>query len=53
MQFDLGSWLANGGGQFAARADLASEEAQLTVAYWYWQKSGWSPWPQTSKLCGL
>ncbi|MFC8503420.1 ubiquitin-like domain-containing protein [Pedococcus sp. NPDC057267] len=44
LQFDYGSWLANGGGDFAPRADLASREQQITVANRYYAKAGLSPW---------
>ena len=44
LQFDSGSWLANGGGDFAPRADLASREEQITVANRYYAKAGLSPW---------
>ncbi len=32
LQFDQSTWLANGGGQYASRADLASREQQIAVA---------------------
>ena len=32
LQFDIGTWLANGGGQYAPRADLATREQQIAVA---------------------
>jgi uncharacterized protein YabE (DUF348 family) len=44
LQFDYGSWLANGGGDFAPRADLASREQQITVANRYYAKAGLGPW---------
>ncbi|GAB3443431.1 hypothetical protein GCM10027517_21870 [Phycicoccus ginsengisoli] len=44
LQFDSGSWLANGGGDFAPRADLASREQQITVANRYYAKAGLGPW---------
>jgi uncharacterized protein YabE (DUF348 family) len=44
LQFDYSSWLANGGADFAPRADLASREQQITVANRYYAKSGLSPW---------
>jgi resuscitation-promoting factor RpfB len=43
-QFDLPSWLANGGGAYAPRPDLAPAWAQDQVAYNYYQKAGWGPW---------
>jgi uncharacterized protein YabE (DUF348 family) len=44
LQFDSGSWLANGGADFAPRADLASREEQITVANRYYAKAGLGPW---------
>ncbi|ABY24716.1 hypothetical secreted protein [Renibacterium salmoninarum ATCC 33209] len=44
LQFDIGSWNANGGGQYAARADLASREQQIAVANTYYAKAGLRPW---------
>ena len=44
LQFDISSWLANGGDDFASRADLASREEQITVANRYYAKAGLSPW---------
>ncbi len=32
LQFDQGTWLANRGGQYASRADLATREQQIAVA---------------------
>ena len=43
-QFDLPSWLANGGGAYAATPDQASAAAQDQVAYNYYQSAGWGPW---------
>jgi Transglycosylase-like domain len=43
-QFATGTWLANGGGQFASRALYASVAEQDTVAYWTWQHDGFQPW---------
>lgn len=44
LQFDYGSWLANGGADFAPRADLASREQQITVANRYYARAGLRPW---------
>ena len=44
LQFDYSSWLANGGADFAPRADLASREEQITVANRYYAKAGLGPW---------
>jgi len=44
LQFDIGSWLANGGDDFASRADLASRAEQITVANRYYAKAGLGPW---------
>jgi uncharacterized protein YabE (DUF348 family) len=44
LQFDSGSWLANGGGAYAPRADLASRAQQIAVANTYYAKAGLGPW---------
>ena len=44
FQFNVGTWLANGGGQFAPRAELATVAEQDTVAAWTWQADGFAPW---------
>ena len=48
LQFDLGTWRSNGGGQYAARPDLASKSEQISVATTLYNKRGSSPWP----VCG-
>jgi Transglycosylase-like domain len=53
MQFDYGTWLAYGGGQFAQTANLAAPRDQLLVAYSTWLARGWQPWPVSSVECGL
>ncbi|WP_392544522.1 ubiquitin-like domain-containing protein [Oryzobacter telluris] len=44
LQFATSSWLANGGDDFAPRADLASRAEQITIANRYYEKAGLSPW---------
>jgi len=44
LQFDSGTWLANGGGKYAPRADLASREQQIAVANVVYASRGLSPW---------
>jgi uncharacterized protein YabE (DUF348 family) len=48
LQFDYGTWLSNGGGAYAQRADLASREQQIAVANRLYAARGSSPWP----VCG-
>ncbi len=48
LQFDSGTWLANGGGAYAPTANLASREQQIAVATTLYNKAGSSPWP----VCG-
>ncbi len=45
LQFDSGTWLSNGGGAYAPRADLASREQQIAVATRLYNARGASPWP--------
>ncbi len=44
LQFAQGTWLSNGGADFASRADLASRAQQITVANRLYAKAGLSPW---------
>jgi uncharacterized protein YabE (DUF348 family) len=44
LQFANASWRANGGTDFASRADLASRAEQITVANRYYAKAGLGPW---------
>ena len=44
LQFDSGTWLGAGGGDFAPRADLASRAEQITVANRIYASRGLSPW---------
>lgn len=48
LQFDLGTWVNNGGGAYAARPDLATKAQQIAVATALYQKAGSAPWP----VCG-
>lgn len=50
LQFDRGTWLSNGGGQYASRADLASREQQIAIANILYSRRGLSPWPVCGKL---
>ena len=43
-QFDIPSWLANGGGAYAPTPDQAPSWAQDQVAYNYYSSAGWGPW---------
>ena len=44
LQFDIGTWLSNGGGQYAPRADLATRDQQIAVAETTYASRGFSPW---------
>jgi uncharacterized protein YabE (DUF348 family) len=48
LQFDIGTWLANGGGQYAPRPDLATREQQIAIATRVYDARGTEPWP----VCG-
>lgn len=45
LQFDYGTWLGAGGGQYAQRADLASKAEQIRIAELVRADRGLSPWP--------
>jgi hypothetical protein len=53
VQFDRQTWLAYGGGVYAARADLASRAAQIAVAERLRASRGFAPWPVCSRRLGL
>ena len=44
LQFDIGTWLSNGGGEYAERADLASKDQQIAIAERVYASRGLSPW---------
>ena len=44
LQFDSGTWLGAGGGDFAPRADQASRAQQITVANRIYASRGLQPW---------
>jgi len=48
LQFDYSTWLSNGGGAYAPRADLATREQQIAIANKVYAARGSSPWP----VCG-
>jgi hypothetical protein len=45
LQFSSSTWMAHGGGQFAARADLATAGQQIAVAERVLQTQGARAWP--------
>jgi hypothetical protein len=53
VQFDKGTWLSNGGGKYAPRADLATESQQIAIAAKVQAARGWGPWPVCSRKIGL
>jgi hypothetical protein len=53
LQFSGSTWLAYGGGEFAGRADLASRDAQITVAERVRNDVGFSAWPTCAARLGL
>src|SRR6478752_1806145 len=44
LQFDSGTWLSNGGGAYASRADLATKDQQIAIAERVYAARGLSPW---------
>ncbi|WP_197939612.1 resuscitation-promoting factor [Mycobacterium stomatepiae] len=52
VQFDQSTWERNGGLRFAARADLASRDEQITVAEVTRERQGWGAWPVCSGRAG-
>ena len=52
LQFTQSTWNAYGGQHYAARADLASRGAQITVAKKVQASQGWGAWPVCSYKAG-
>lgn len=52
IMFHIGTWLANGGGDYAPDAYLASREEQIIVAERVLAASGWGAWPGCSRKYG-
>jgi hypothetical protein len=48
LQFSYSTWLSNGGGAYASRADLATKAEQIAIATKLYRSRGSSPWP----VCG-
>lgn len=53
VQFDQGTWEANGGLRYAPRADLATREEQIAVAEVTRARQGWGAWPVCSGRAGV
>src|SRR5215210_8987811 len=43
LQFSYSTWLSNGGGRYASRADKATKAEQIAVAERLLHARGWSP----------
>jgi nucleoid-associated protein YgaU len=52
LQFAQSTWVGYGGQQYAARADLASKDQQITVAERVLHGQGWGAWPVCSQYRG-
>jgi uncharacterized protein YabE (DUF348 family) len=52
VQFDAGTWAANGGLRYAPRADLATREEQIAIAEVTRARQGWGAWPVCSGRAG-
>lgn len=52
LQFDQSTWQANGGLQYAPRADLATREEQIAVADRLAERRGLNPWPVCGERAG-
>lgn len=53
LQFNSGTWLGNGGGAYAPRADLATREQQIDIASRVAAARGFKPWPACARKLGL
>lgn len=52
IQFNLSSWKAAGGTQYAPRPDLATREAQIKTGAVLQSLQGWGAWPSCSSKYG-
>jgi uncharacterized protein YabE (DUF348 family) len=50
LQFDRGTWLSNGGGQYGETANLATREQQITIANKVKAERGLQPWQCAGEL---
>lgn len=53
LMFHSATWLANGGGEYAAEAWQASREQQIEIALRLWRSRGWQPWPGCRNKLGF
>ncbi|GGG22539.1 hypothetical protein GCM10007304_40460 [Rhodococcoides trifolii] len=53
LQFSPSTWTSHGGGEYAATANQASREEQITVAERVLGSQGWGAWPSCSSKLGL
>jgi hypothetical protein len=53
LQFSPSTWTSHGGGEYAATANQASREEQITVAERVLGSQGWGAWPSCSAKLGL
>lgn len=53
LQFNAGTWLSNGGGQYAPYAHLATREQQIDIASRLHAARGFKPWPSCARKLGL
>ena len=54
LQFNLSTWNANGGGQYASRPDLATREQQIAIATKVRDgRGGYGAWPACARKLGL
>jgi LysM repeat protein len=53
LQFNYSTWLSNGGGKYASRADRATKAEQIAVAEHLLDARGWAPWPACARRLGL
>ncbi|MFF0493050.1 transglycosylase family protein [Nocardia sp. NPDC003482] len=53
LQFSQSTWAAHGGTEYAASANQATREQQITVAERVLASQGWGAWPSCSSHLGL
>lgn len=53
IQFDIGTWIRQGGLKYAPRPDLATREEQIAIGEVTRHRQGWGAWPACTARLGV
>jgi len=53
LQFNVGTWSAYGGGEYAPTANLATRDQQIAIAQKVQAAQGWGAWPACTASLGI